>query len=108
MNGCDYIFTIGKKNAEDNTVHLDCTNGTRVEIEVTIPLFADCTLTIEEQSPEGGVAYTAGELEGKADVTADVTVEGVNVIRHGNSLCGPAEGNSGELTGTATLGGTDG
>lgn len=106
LNGCDFVLTVGKKANSDNTFHLACP-GAGPYLTVTGP-FGTCTITITpNQTPAGGVSYTAGGMGATHDITAKFTIAGIHLTAHGGVfVCGVAEGsttNAGEITGETTL-----
>lgn len=68
VNGCAYLFKIGKKAATDNTVALNCPAGKSLEI-----IHPNCTLKIAPQTFQNGAVYTAVTESGKPALTVDVT-----------------------------------
>jgi len=100
-NECTYVFTIGAKAHQDNTVHLSCPTGKKLEMHTP-----NCKLSFPPQTPQGGVAYTAVTANGKNALTVDVTISGIKYERH-SGLCVflGTNGTDGELKGSVTVAG---
>lgn len=90
MNGCDYLFTIGKTFSQHNTTHLKCPSGKAVEVTVPGP-FGTCTLKIKPQTPSKGSGYYKGAKE--HEITIKPTLEEIHVEYLGGFFtCGVANG----------------
>ncbi|HYJ21911.1 MAG TPA: hypothetical protein VEW07_07810 [Solirubrobacterales bacterium] len=102
FTGCTYRFTI---NAAENKgpAHLICPAGAKIDITVTIPLLADCTLTVGPQTPAGTTDYSNEGTTPKRSVVVQPTQTGIVGSRDGNSLCGEATSTTGTYTGKATV-----
>ncbi|HYJ21915.1 MAG TPA: hypothetical protein VEW07_07830 [Solirubrobacterales bacterium] len=101
---CFYQFTI---NAAENKgpAHLVCPSGT-VQIEVTIPLLADCTYSIGPQTPAGTTDYANEGSTPTRSVIVQPTQTGISSSYIGNSLCGAATtSTTGTYIGKATVSG---
>lgn len=90
MNGCTYLFTIGKFAGAHNTVHLECPPGK----EINVTLFSshqkhtegtpdNCTIFIPPQTPENGVAYETTTELGKHALTLDITIQNITYTKDG-------------------------
>jgi hypothetical protein len=100
VNGCTYTFTVaaGTTNSTEQTVHLVCPTGKKIEI--THP---NCTVSVHPQTVNTGLTYTTTVSgSGVHEITMDVNVQFVQT-RHG--LCqfiAPTTGN-GTLKGSVTV-----
>lgn len=72
VNGCAYIFTIGKKSTADNTVDLEC-NGAKPYIAVT---HQGCEIRVPAQNNIVGVAYNTTVENNKHAITLTATASG--------------------------------
>jgi hypothetical protein len=100
INGCSFVFKIGKKANQDNTVELTCPAGNA--IVVTHP---NCTATVPPQTLKGA-AYTGITEGGKAALTIDWTAS-VSVQFHGQICVFLGTNNTGSLAGSFVLTGKD-
>jgi hypothetical protein len=105
MNGCDFVFTIGKTFNQDNTTHIKCPVGKDVQITATGPA-GTCTVTIRPQTSEGSGYYTPTE-EGEAEITVKPTLRELHAEYIGGVFkCGVAAGTTttkGKLDGRIAL-----
>lgn len=102
MNGCAYVFTIGKKSTADNTVHVECLTGGVIEIH-----HPNCTITVPAQTPSGGIAYETDTTPGgKHSITPNITVTGIAAQYHGGICIFLGTSHQATMTGAATLSGT--
>lgn len=104
MNGCAYIFTIGKSSVEDNTLHLVCEGITGPHITVTGP-FGNCTIEITPNQTLVGVSYTTANTQSVHAITANVTVSSIHTALEGGFFkCGTSSKTVlSELHGSATV-----
>lgn len=112
MNDCQYVFTIGKKAGTDNTFHLVCPEGSKMELEVhgkgsEIVL---CEVTVAQQTPNNGVVFETGGSGSTHSFTIDITLKVIVWEQHGwcetltPSGTGPFSGLKGaEYEGKVTL-----
>jgi hypothetical protein len=97
-NGCKYIFTIGKEASADNTVHLSCPAGKKLELKTQT-----CTLSFAPQTVNG-VAYTTITEFQKDALTVDVTVKAIEYQRHsGICIFLGTNGTQGEMNGSVMV-----
>jgi hypothetical protein len=100
MNGCDYVFTIGKKAASHNTVDVVC--GAQA-IEIHHP---NCTITVPGQTVTGMTYGTDTTPGGKHAITATATISNIVAQYHGGICIFLGTTHSATMTGSATLSGT--
>jgi len=80
VNGCSYVFKIGKKAIADNTMQLSCPVGK--QLEITHP---NCTIKVPPQTFSQGVAYTKITEGGKAALTLDLTAQAT--VNYEGGIC---------------------
>jgi len=103
MNGCDYVFTIGKSAAnEDNTVDISCPVGAVIEV-----LHPSCTIKIPPQNGLKGVAYTKVTELGVHALTVDVTISGITTHFEAGPCVFLGTKRTAQLLGSFTLRGTN-
>jgi len=78
MEGCSYVFTIGKDARADNTVDLTCPSGKALELH-----HPNCTMTIPPQTGKLGAAFTEVIESAKRALTMELTVSALTVQYHG-------------------------
>jgi len=101
MNGCDYTFT--SRTAGHATTHFKCPVGVKAEIHTP-----NGTFTFGTQTPTGGGAtYTTTTENNKHAITANITVTGIHYECHGLCAIFGTTGTNAEMTGAATIKGTD-
>lgn len=109
MNGCDYVFTVGKEPAlKDQTIDLVCPAGAKAEVHARSGGSEICTETFGPQTVKGAV-YTADTFKTKKSITLDLTVTGIVLEKHGACALLPPFGTNGtgELKGSVTVNGTN-
>jgi len=76
-NGCVFVLTGSTKTNEAEEAHapLGLSCPAEAELEIVIPSLGNCAITIAPQTSGDGVAYTAGEDEGAANVTIATTAQ---------------------------------
>jgi hypothetical protein len=78
MNSCDYIFTQHTKIETTKytvTTTINCTGTNEIKVTITPPGgTVKCTINIPHQTIATGVTATNGTSGGKADITADVSI----------------------------------
>jgi len=102
INQCDYKFT--SRTIGHATTHFFCPAGAKVEIEVPS---SESTFTIGAQTPSGGATYTTTTENTKHAITANITVTGIHYECHGFCAIFGTTGTNGEMTGSATIKGTN-
>ena len=99
--GCEFLLTSGPNTGGDNTVHLTCPAGQRIEIHAS-----NCTMRIQPQTPGGGVTYATVTENGKHSLTVGATLS-VSTQFEGGVCIFLGTNQTGALEGAATLIGTD-
>ena len=93
--GCDYRLSADTYDSVHGQVHIECTEGKKIEIHVPA---INCTMKIDTQTPAGGVHYT--NVGGH--VTAESTVTRISLEKEGGFLCSLLE-NEGTYEGVETV-----
>jgi hypothetical protein len=93
-NGCGFEFTIGQKAKADNTAHLVCPVGTKMEFHLVNETFAIPPQTFS------GVSFTPTVTFGASALTLDFTATGMTMHCEGGIYCA--------FAGTKWIGGLDG
>jgi hypothetical protein len=99
MNGCAYLFTIGKNSVKDNTADLECTGATKF-VAVT---HEGCEIRIPAQNGMLGVAYTTTVENGKHSLTVDLTVKGFTTNFEAGFCVLLGTSHTSEITGSVTV-----
>jgi hypothetical protein len=112
MNGCDFTLTVESAEPEHTAAHLVCPTDKEVTVTADPATIGSCIIHIPPQTPtSGGVVYEAGEHNGAAGLTLNITAEGVTVNETPSGFlgCGTVSGhhNDSDLYGTATVSGKD-
>jgi hypothetical protein len=99
MNGCDYVFTIGKSaEKEDNTVDIACPAGSVIEVD-----HPTCLIKIPPQNGLKGVSYTRVTELGVHALTVDVTISGVTVHFEGGACIIFGTKHTAQVLGSVTI-----
>ncbi len=102
VNGCTYTFTFtgGNQATTEQTMHIVCPAGQKIEIH-----HPNCTTTIHPQTIATGLTYTTITDATKHAITLDTNIQ-FNIERH--NLCGIfGTSGKGTLKGSNTLLGTN-
>jgi hypothetical protein len=91
MNGCQYLFTA------KGELSIQCPEGKKIELKM--PSWGECVMTIESQGPLFGFKYH--NIEAKAEITIESTVKGIKSTIDKSAICGIP---SGEWVGESTTG----
>jgi hypothetical protein len=99
MNGCSYRFTVasGTTDATEQTVHLECPVGAKIEVH-----HPNCTITIPEQTINTGVTYKTITEGGIHAITLESSAE-FSTEYHGGICIFTGTNHTGTLVGSATV-----
>jgi hypothetical protein len=101
MNGCH--FDVTPASSGHGTPHLRCPTGQKIEVTVPTGL-----MKFGAQTPtKGGLTYTTTVVNGKHEVTVNITVEGIHGECHGVCQIFGTSSSSVAMAGSGTVAGTD-
>jgi hypothetical protein len=94
---CAYVLDSDTDAGGDAPVHIVCT-GNAIKVDTAV-----CDLTIDSQTPGGGVSFKNEGSGTSADVVITFTMTGITFSKHGTALGCSFAGSSGTYNGSITL-----